>query len=51
MELLRGDVNVTEAAYRVGFASASHFIERFRLQTGMTPLAYKKKEAREDDDR
>ncbi len=51
MELLRGDVNVTEAAYRAGFASASHFIERFRLQTGMTPLAYKKKEAWGNDDR
>ncbi len=50
MALLRGDVNVTETAYRVGFAGASHFIEKFRLKTGMTPLAYKKKEAREDDD-
>ncbi|WP_172255065.1 AraC family transcriptional regulator [Saccharibacillus deserti] len=44
MELLRGDVNVTETAYRVGFASASHFIEKFRVKTGITPLAYKRKE-------
>ncbi|NGZ76449.1 AraC family transcriptional regulator [Saccharibacillus alkalitolerans] len=44
MELLRGDANVTETAYRVGFAGVSHFIEKFRMKTGMTPLAYKKRE-------
>ncbi|MDO3409838.1 AraC family transcriptional regulator [Saccharibacillus sp. CPCC 101409] len=45
MDLLRGDANVTETGYRVGFVSTSHFIEKFRLKTGLTPLAYKKKEA------
>lgn len=45
MTLLTGDANVTEAAYRTGFVSTSHFIEKFRLKTGMTPLAYKKKGA------
>lgn len=44
-DLLREDLNVTETGYRVGFVSTSHFIEKFRLKTGMTPLAYKKKEA------
>ncbi|OWA35871.1 AraC family transcriptional regulator [Saccharibacillus sp. O16] len=50
MVLLRSDLNVTETAYRVGFTSASPFIEKFRLKTGMTPLVYQKKEAGKDVD-
>ena len=36
------EINVTEAAYQIGFNSTSYFINKFRSIMGMTPLAYKK---------
>ncbi len=41
-ELLLAGESVTEACYRVGFGSSSHFIDTFRSVVGMTPGAYKK---------
>ena len=35
--LAQGDLNVTEAAVRVGFASQSYFSKVFRRVTGMSP--------------
>ncbi|OBA07433.1 transcriptional regulator [Paenibacillus polymyxa] len=45
--LQQAESNVTEVAYKVGFNSASYFIERFRKAMNMTPLAYKK--SKKDD--
>ncbi|MED4040303.1 AraC family transcriptional regulator [Niallia taxi] len=36
------DANITEVGYRVGFNSTSYFIQKFRKEIQMTPLAYKK---------
>jgi len=36
------DANITEVAYRVGFSSTSYFIQKFRKEMKITPLAYKK---------
>lgn len=45
MELLSsGEKTVTEAALETGFNDASHFIQFFKRQTGMTPNAYRKKQ-------
>lgn len=38
--LAQGDLNVTEAAVRVGFASQSYFSKVFRRVTGMSPRHY-----------
>lgn len=40
--LQQAESNVTEVAYKVGFNSTSYFIERFRKEMNMTPLAYRK---------
>ena len=36
-------INLDDIAYKCGFASASYFIEKFKLQTGMSPFIYRKK--------
>jgi DNA-binding response OmpR family regulator len=38
--LIRGEGNVGEIAYAVGFKNLSHFAKRFREQYGQTPAAY-----------
>ena len=38
---------VAEIADRLGFVDASYFIKQFRIQTGLTPLEYKKQYASE----
>ena len=41
-ELLTGsELSVTEIAYACGFGDASHFIQYFRRQTGLTPGEYR----------
>ena len=40
---LQGKINLDDIAYKCGFASASYFIEKFKLQTGMSPFIYRKK--------
>lgn len=35
--------SITDIAYKCDFASASYFIEKFKLQTGMLPFVYRKK--------
>lgn len=40
--LLLTDSPLTEIAYRCGFADQSHFIRRFKKETGINPLGYKK---------
>jgi AraC-type DNA-binding domain-containing proteins len=41
--LTSSDDPVTEIAYSCGFGSTSYFIEKFRTESGCTPLAYRKK--------
>ena len=41
--LEQGEMNVTEIAHAVGFSSPSNYIEQFRIKTGMTPNAYRKR--------
>jgi len=41
--LLDGDMTVTEIAEAVGFSDYNNFIQRFKVQTGFTPLKYRKK--------
>ncbi len=41
-ELLRGDANVSETAYAVGFKSVSHFSHRFRRHYGTTPSTFRR---------
>jgi PAS domain S-box-containing protein len=42
--LLRGtDLTVTQIAWRVGFASVSHFFTTFHMRTGMTPLQFRRR--------
>jgi len=44
MELLReSNLNVTEAAYQVGFKNLSHFSSRFREEHGFKPSEVKRK--------
>ena len=40
--LLTTDFEITEISYRIGFASTSHFIERFRKSFGYSPLKFRK---------
>lgn len=40
--LRQGDLRVADVCARTGYANISHFIKVFRLQTGITPLQYKK---------
>jgi AraC family transcriptional regulator len=42
-QLLRLGQSVAQCAQATGFASASHLSEAFRKQTGMSPLAYRKR--------
>jgi len=42
-QLLRMGTSVAQCAELVGFASASHLSEAFARQTGMSPLAYRKR--------
>lgn len=44
--LQTAESSVTEAAYQVGFNSTSYFIERFKKEMHMTPLAYKKQQTK-----
>ena len=41
--LITTNESITDIAYKCGFASASYFIEKFKLQTGMSPFIYRKK--------
>lgn len=41
--LLTTAYSITEIAQRTGFSSSSHFIAKFREQTGETPLRYRSK--------
>jgi len=43
--LASGDINVTQAALQTGFENISYFIKKFKLVTGTTPAAYKRKTA------
>ncbi|MFP4979471.1 AraC family transcriptional regulator [Paenibacillus sp. CN-4] len=45
--LQTAESSVTEAAYQVGFNSTSYFIERFKKEMHMTPLAYKKRQTKD----
>lgn len=35
-------LSVSDIAYECGFSSTSHYIDRFKKRTGLTPLAYRK---------
>ena len=41
--LLKEDISITEISYRCGFSSISYFSRMFKKDTGMTPLAYRKR--------
>lgn len=41
--LITTNESITDIAYKCGFASASYFIEKFKLQTVMSPFIYRKK--------
>lgn len=41
--LITTNESITDIAYKCDFASASYFIEKFKLQTGMSPFVYRKK--------
>lgn len=40
--LARPDVSLVEIAYAAGFANQAHFTTLFRLETGVTPLQYRR---------
>jgi AraC-like DNA-binding protein len=40
--LVRGDKNVTETAFSLGFSSSQNFAHVFKTHTGMTPAEFKK---------
>jgi AraC-like DNA-binding protein/mannose-6-phosphate isomerase-like protein (cupin superfamily) len=40
--LLDSEASVTEVALSCGFATSSHFIERFKMMKGMTPKQYRR---------
>jgi AraC family transcriptional regulator len=37
------DLSVTQIAWRVGFASPSHFVTTFRARRGSTPLEFRRR--------
>lgn len=41
--LIRTDESITDIAYKCGFGSASYFIRKFKLQTGVSPFVYRNK--------
>jgi PAS domain S-box-containing protein len=41
--LAETDLTVTQIAWRVGFASPSHFVTTFRSRTGTTPLEFRRR--------
>ncbi|GAA0696530.1 AraC family transcriptional regulator [Paraclostridium ghonii] len=41
--LITTNESITNIAYQCGFGSASYFIEKFKLQTGVSPFIYRKK--------
>jgi PAS domain S-box-containing protein len=41
--LAETDLTVTQIAWRVGFASPSHFVTTFRARTGTTPLEFRRR--------
>lgn len=41
--LKRGDIDVTQVAYKTGFASQSHFSTHFKRHTGFSPSEYRDK--------
>lgn len=41
--LVTTNESITDIAYQCGFGSASYFIEKFKLQTGVSPFVYRKK--------
>jgi AraC family transcriptional regulator len=41
--LTETDLTVTQIAWRVGFASPSHFVTTFRARTGSTPLEFRRR--------
>ena len=41
--LITTNESITDIAYQCGFGSASYFIEKFKLQTGVSPFVYRKK--------
>lgn len=41
--LTEGNLTVSQIAWRVGFASPSHFVTTFRARTGKTPLGYRRR--------
>lgn len=40
--LITTNESITDIAYKCGFGSTSYFIEKFKLQAGMSPLTYRK---------
>mgnify|MGYP003296011420 CR=1 FL=1 len=43
--LVDSEKNISEIAYDIGFSTPSYFINCFRAQTGITPMAYKQANA------
>ncbi|MGX4600014.1 AraC family transcriptional regulator [Faecalimicrobium sp. JNUCC 81] len=41
--LITTNESITNIAYQCGFGSASYYIEKFKLQTGVSPFVYRKK--------
>jgi PAS domain S-box-containing protein len=41
--LTESDLTVSQIAWRVGFASPSHFVTTFRARTGTTPLGFRRR--------
>lgn len=41
--LITTNESITDIAYQCGFGSSSYFIEKFKLQTGVSPFVYRKK--------
>ena len=39
--LIDSEKNISEIAYEVGFTNTSYFINRFQIQMGITPMAFK----------
>lgn len=47
--LITTNESITDIAYRCGFGSASYFIEKFKLQTGVSPFVYRKEKQANND--
>lgn len=47
--LITTNESITDIAYQCGFGSASYFIEKFKLQTGVSPFVYRKEKQANSD--